>query len=177
MVDRARLRHVASQPSYSQGATRWPSIPQPPMLHRRSPARSARRRARAASASNICSPPRKIESNLNPAAQASTSSAKGLYQFIEQTWLGTMKGKRAGERLWPLCRRHFPLAGWTLRGGRSGHARGHHAAAQRSGRERDDGRRLHPRQCRTASRRDRPSADRRRALHRAFPRLRRRGQN
>jgi hypothetical protein len=24
-------------------------------------------------------------------AQASTSSAKGLYQFIDQTWLGTMK--------------------------------------------------------------------------------------
>jgi soluble lytic murein transglycosylase-like protein len=34
-----------------------------------------------------------IESNLNPAAQASTSSAKGLYQFIEQTWLGTVKGE------------------------------------------------------------------------------------
>ena len=33
----------------------------------------------------------KIESNLNPAAQAATSSAKGLYQFIEQTWLGTLK--------------------------------------------------------------------------------------
>jgi len=33
----------------------------------------------------------RIESNLNPAAQASTSSAKGLYQFIDQTWLGTMK--------------------------------------------------------------------------------------
>jgi hypothetical protein len=32
-----------------------------------------------------------IESNLNPAAQAPTSTAKGLYQFIEQTWLGTMK--------------------------------------------------------------------------------------
>jgi len=32
-----------------------------------------------------------IESNLNPTAQASTSSAKGLYQFIDQTWLGTMK--------------------------------------------------------------------------------------
>src|SRR5450631_1677215 len=32
-----------------------------------------------------------IESNLNPAAQASTSSAKGLYQFIDQTWLATMK--------------------------------------------------------------------------------------
>src|ERR1700712_630490 len=33
----------------------------------------------------------KIESNMNPAAQAVTSSAKGLYQFIEQTWLGTLK--------------------------------------------------------------------------------------
>lgn len=33
----------------------------------------------------------KIESNLNSSAQASTSSAKGLYQFIEQTWLGTIK--------------------------------------------------------------------------------------
>ncbi len=33
----------------------------------------------------------KIESNLNPNAQASTSSARGLYQFIEQTWLGTVK--------------------------------------------------------------------------------------
>jgi Transglycosylase SLT domain len=32
-----------------------------------------------------------IESNLNPSAQAPTSSAKGLYQFIDQTWLGTMK--------------------------------------------------------------------------------------
>ena len=39
----------------------------------------------------------RIESNLNPAAQASTSSAKGLYQFIDQTWLGTMK--QAGPAL------------------------------------------------------------------------------
>jgi hypothetical protein len=38
-----------------------------------------------------------IESNLNPAAQATTSSAKGLYQFIEQTWLGTLK--QAGPAL------------------------------------------------------------------------------
>jgi hypothetical protein len=38
-----------------------------------------------------------IESNLNPAAQASTSSAKGLYQFIDQTWLATMK--QAGPAL------------------------------------------------------------------------------
>ncbi len=33
----------------------------------------------------------KIESNLNPTAAASTSSARGLFQFIEQTWLGTVK--------------------------------------------------------------------------------------
>jgi hypothetical protein len=33
----------------------------------------------------------KIESNLQPTASASTSSARGLYQFIEQTWLGTVK--------------------------------------------------------------------------------------
>ena len=33
----------------------------------------------------------KIESNMNPTAGASTSSARGLYQFIEQTWLGTVK--------------------------------------------------------------------------------------
>jgi hypothetical protein len=33
----------------------------------------------------------KIESNFNPTAGASTSSARGLYQFIEQTWLGTVK--------------------------------------------------------------------------------------
>jgi hypothetical protein len=33
----------------------------------------------------------KMESDLNPTASAPTSSAKGLYQFIEQTWLGTVK--------------------------------------------------------------------------------------
>jgi hypothetical protein len=33
----------------------------------------------------------KIESSLNPAAQAVSSTAKGLYQFIDQTWLATMK--------------------------------------------------------------------------------------
>jgi hypothetical protein len=37
----------------------------------------------------------KIESGLNPQAQATTSSAKGLYQFIDQTWLGTMKQEGA----------------------------------------------------------------------------------
>jgi hypothetical protein len=33
----------------------------------------------------------KVESGLDPRAGASTSSARGLFQFIEQTWLGTIK--------------------------------------------------------------------------------------
>jgi hypothetical protein len=35
-----------------------------------------------------------IESNLNPAAQTTTSLANGLYQFIEQMWLATLKQAR-----------------------------------------------------------------------------------
>jgi hypothetical protein len=33
----------------------------------------------------------RVESGLNPQAGAPTSSARGLFQFIDQTWLGTMK--------------------------------------------------------------------------------------
>lgn len=33
----------------------------------------------------------KMESDFNPSAGASTSSARGLYQFIDQTWLATVK--------------------------------------------------------------------------------------
>ena len=35
------------------------------------------------------------ESGLNPSARASTSSAAGLFQFVEQTWLSTLKGHGA----------------------------------------------------------------------------------
>jgi len=38
-----------------------------------------------------------VESGLNPHAGASTSSARGLFQFVEQTWLGTLK--QAGPSL------------------------------------------------------------------------------
>jgi hypothetical protein len=38
-----------------------------------------------------------IESSLNPSAKAGSSSAQGLFQFIDQTWLSTMK--RAGAAL------------------------------------------------------------------------------
>src|SRR5260221_4066184 len=39
----------------------------------------------------------KMESNFDPKAAASTSSARGLFQFIDQTWLGTVK--EAGSQL------------------------------------------------------------------------------
>ncbi|MBR0896001.1 lytic transglycosylase domain-containing protein [Bradyrhizobium tropiciagri] len=39
----------------------------------------------------------KMESNFNPRAGATISSAHGLYQFIDQTWLGTVK--EAGSQL------------------------------------------------------------------------------
>jgi hypothetical protein len=39
----------------------------------------------------------KMESDFKPTAGASTSSAHGLYQFIDQTWLGTVK--EAGSQL------------------------------------------------------------------------------
>ncbi|MBR1091047.1 lytic transglycosylase domain-containing protein [Bradyrhizobium manausense] len=39
----------------------------------------------------------KMESDFDPSAGASTSSAHGLYQFIDQTWLGTVK--EAGPQL------------------------------------------------------------------------------
>ena len=32
-----------------------------------------------------------VESNLDPKAKGATSSARGLFQFIEQTWLATLK--------------------------------------------------------------------------------------
>lgn len=38
-----------------------------------------------------------IESGMNPRAEARTSSASGLYQFVDQTWLATMD--RHGEAL------------------------------------------------------------------------------
>jgi hypothetical protein len=37
----------------------------------------------------------KVESNFNPNASVATSSARGLFQFIDQTWLSTMKEQGA----------------------------------------------------------------------------------
>ena len=49
------------------------------------------RRARPVPGSTTCSTRRCASSNLNPNAKAKTSSATGLFQFIDQTWLGTLK--------------------------------------------------------------------------------------
>ncbi len=113
-----------------------------------------------------------IESNLNPIAQAATSSAKSS----SRPGSAPLKRPGSARRLWRLCRRHYPQCGWPIRGRRSGPARGYHAAAQRSFGQRDDGRHLHARQCRPIAIGDRTSADRRRTLHRAFSWAGRSGQ-
>lgn len=41
----------------------------------------------------------RIESGFDPSARARTSSATGLYQFIDQTWLGTVKDHGAKHGL------------------------------------------------------------------------------
>lgn len=55
--------------------------------------------ARAASATGIdftyLVQQARVESGLDPDARARTSSATGLYQFIEQSWLGTVKAHGA----------------------------------------------------------------------------------
>lgn len=45
----------------------------------------------------------KAESSLNPTAKAKTSSATGLYQFVDQTWLRTMKDTGAKHGLGELA--------------------------------------------------------------------------
>ncbi|MGI8527141.1 MAG: transglycosylase SLT domain-containing protein [Pseudolabrys sp.] len=56
-----------------------------------------------------------IESNLNPGAQASTSSAKGLFQFIDQTLARHRQALGAGVRAGALCRRDRARTGRAAR--------------------------------------------------------------
>ena len=55
----------------------------------------------------------RIESSLNPNAHARTSSATGLFQFIEQTWLGMVKQHGAAHGLGAEAN--------AIRRGRNGH--------------------------------------------------------
>ncbi len=78
-----------------------PEIPTPPALVRPAPAPVVQAIRDGASATGVgfdyLLATARRESALDPAAKAPTSSATGLFQFIEQTWLGTMKN--AGPQL------------------------------------------------------------------------------
>ena len=88
-----------------------------------------------------------VESGLNPQAGAATSSARGLFQFIDQTWLATMK--QSGPAL------GYGQYAAAITKTASGHyevsdpvdAQRNSQAAQRSDRERDHGGRVHSSQC------------------------------
>jgi hypothetical protein len=58
----------------------------------------------------------KSESGLNPSAKATTSSAGGLYQFIDSTWLGMMKmhGAEHGYGWAANAISAKPGGGWTV---------------------------------------------------------------
>ena len=62
-----------------------------------SPVRSSRSRSRTGVSFQYMLTTAKMESDFDPTAGATTSSAHGLYQFIDQTWLGTVK--EAGTQL------------------------------------------------------------------------------
>ena len=93
----------------------------------------------------------KVESEPQSQSRRSgRSSATGLFQFIEQTWLGTMKKAGQGARLRQLCRRDLAQVRraairWTIRA-----AQRDPATAQGSAANAADGRRLHAAQRRRA---------------------------
>ncbi|MGB8118009.1 MAG: transglycosylase SLT domain-containing protein, partial [Pseudolabrys sp.] len=101
----------------------------------------------------------KIESNFNPTAQASTSSAKGLYQFIDQTWLGTMKQDGAALGLAGYADANCASARRSLRGFGSHDACRNPAPTQRSAGERHAGRSPHRQQRDAGQFEHQPPAD------------------
>jgi hypothetical protein len=58
----------------------------------------------------------KIESGFDPQAAARTSSARGLFQFIEQTWLGTVKeaGATLGYGNYAAAITRSPSGGYSV---------------------------------------------------------------
>ncbi|GJD34238.1 lytic transglycosylase domain-containing protein [Methylobacterium aerolatum] len=78
-----------------------PEPPEPPAIVRQAPAPVVQAIRDGASATGVgfdyLLATARRESSLDPSAKAPTSSATGLFQFIEQTWLGTLKS--AGPQL------------------------------------------------------------------------------
>ena len=81
----------------------------------------------------------KMESNFNPKAGASTSSARGLFQFIDQTWLGTVKEAGAQLGYGKYADAITKSSVRQLFGQRSRRANRDHEAARRSRRQLGDG--------------------------------------
>jgi soluble lytic murein transglycosylase-like protein len=50
------------------------------------------------------------ESSLKPGAKASSSSATGLYQFVDQTWLGRVPTAATMRTIPPTARQSLPCA-------------------------------------------------------------------
>jgi hypothetical protein len=75
-----------------------PTIPTPVQLPGQAVSGAIRQAAKATGANfEYLLATAQVESGFDPRAAAKTSSARGLFQFIEQTWLGTMK--QAGQSL------------------------------------------------------------------------------
>ena len=72
-----------------------------------------------------------------------TSTATGLFQFLEQTWLGVIKDRRAGARLRPLCQSDHADASGRYEVDDPALRDEIMTAAQGPGRQRRDGRRVH----------------------------------
>ena len=118
----------------------------------------------------------KMELDFNPTAGASTSSAHGLFQFIDQTWLGTVK--EAGAQLG-----YGNYADAITKSSDGSYSVGDPTARRAIMKLRDDpcrrlvdGGRPDPVQQFQAHRHDRPPPDRQRIVHGALHGRRRRGQ-
>ena len=102
---------------------------------------------------------REMESNFNPSATASTSSARGLFQFIDQTWLGTVKeaGAALGYGQYADAISKSPSGMFSVSDPAARKAI--LDSARRSDRERRNGRGVDALQQFQADRQDRPPAD------------------
>ena len=145
-----------------------PAGPRPP-----SPTLFEAPRARPAPASTTFWPPPRSNPISIPNLTMKSSSAAGLFQFIDQTWLGTLKQAGPAFGYGDYANAISRNSVRPLLRGRSGNAQRDHEVAQRSERQCGDGRGADAAECRRARPPHRAPADGERALHRPFLRRRR----